>query len=300
MYRPLRSFDRKNKGQALLIVVLSMAVVLTVALSVISFSITDVSTGTRQEESARAFSAAEAGIEQALVSLTAPPPQTLPSGAKYDVAVTAITPSVNGYFYPINLSANDVSNFWLTGHDSNGNLSCAAPAKCSQGRYLDVCWGEDNTPSNIAETPAVEVSVFYLVSPGNNSTARVARMAIDPNGSRISTNKFIDTNESCTMGTNRYEFKRTIDLKDELNLPAASYNASGGLVFAQIRMLYNASKKHPVALSIQGDTLPAQGYKITSVGTAGDSTRKVEVYKMYPAFPSIFSTALYAGGGISK
>jgi hypothetical protein len=288
-----------SSGQALLIVVLSMAVVLTVALSVISFSITDVSNGTRQEESARAFSAAEAGVEKALVAL-----QNIGStqvgDANYSVSVSSVSPAASGYTYPTNLATNDVANFWLSGHDANGNLSCSSPATCAKGQLLDVCWGEDKTPDNINETPAIEVSVFYLTSPGNNSSAQVARIAIDPNGGRIGTNKFVDTDLSCTMGTTKYAFKKTIDLKNDLGLPPASYNASGGLVFAQVRMLYNTTKKHPVAMAIGGDVLPIQGYKITSTGTSGDSARKIEVYKLYPSFPTVFSTSLFAQGGISQ
>jgi Tfp pilus assembly protein PilX len=59
---------RNNQnGQALLIVLLGMAVVLTLVLSIVSRSVTDVSITKRDEESLRAFSAAEAGVEQALL-----------------------------------------------------------------------------------------------------------------------------------------------------------------------------------------------------------------------------------------
>ena len=58
---------KKQSGQALLIILLVMAVGLTVALAIVSRSVTDIRISRQEEESARAFSAAEAGIEQALI-----------------------------------------------------------------------------------------------------------------------------------------------------------------------------------------------------------------------------------------
>ena len=53
---------RLQSGQALLIVLLGMAVVLTMVLSVVSRSVTDIQLTTRDDEALRAFSAAEAGV----------------------------------------------------------------------------------------------------------------------------------------------------------------------------------------------------------------------------------------------
>jgi Tfp pilus assembly protein PilX len=58
---------KSQKGQALVLVLLSLSVVLTLVLFILSRSITDVAVSSKEEESARAFSAAEAGIERSLV-----------------------------------------------------------------------------------------------------------------------------------------------------------------------------------------------------------------------------------------
>src|SRR5688572_23181590 len=60
----------KQRGQVLLIVVLVMIVALTVGLSLISRSITNLRTSTEEAESQKALAAAEAGIERALESGT--------------------------------------------------------------------------------------------------------------------------------------------------------------------------------------------------------------------------------------
>jgi len=58
---------KHQSGQALLLVLLSMAVVLTIVLSVLSRTITDITITTKEEEALRAFAAAEAGVERALI-----------------------------------------------------------------------------------------------------------------------------------------------------------------------------------------------------------------------------------------
>jgi Tfp pilus assembly protein PilX len=52
----------------LLIVLLAITVILTVVLSVTSRSVTDVTVTTYEEDALRAFSAAEAGVETALLN----------------------------------------------------------------------------------------------------------------------------------------------------------------------------------------------------------------------------------------
>ena len=52
-----------QKGQILLLVVLVMTIALTIGLSLATRTITDIRTTTEEENSQRAFSAAEAGIE---------------------------------------------------------------------------------------------------------------------------------------------------------------------------------------------------------------------------------------------
>lgn len=62
---------QKQSGQALLVVILAMVVAITLGLGAISQSITDVKISQEEEESARAFNLAEAGLEEALRGLAA-------------------------------------------------------------------------------------------------------------------------------------------------------------------------------------------------------------------------------------
>lgn len=57
---------KQNSGQIALIILLIMVTLLTIGLSLISYSVTDVKISQDEKEAMRAFSAAEAGIEEAL------------------------------------------------------------------------------------------------------------------------------------------------------------------------------------------------------------------------------------------
>lgn len=59
----------RKSGQVVLIVLLVVVVVLTIGLSLISQSVTDISISKDEQEAIRAFSAAEAGIESALQNI---------------------------------------------------------------------------------------------------------------------------------------------------------------------------------------------------------------------------------------
>src|SRR3982751_4984015 len=114
----------KSSGQALLMVLLSVGVVLTVALSVVARSITDVSTTTKDEESLRAFSAAEAGVEQVLKNPIASlpvdqTPQVTQIGntvTNYSASLTSFPEVPTQYLYPVELQSGDSATVWLSAH----------------------------------------------------------------------------------------------------------------------------------------------------------------------------------------
>jgi hypothetical protein len=95
-----------KSGQVVLIVLLVMVVVLTIGLSLISRSVTDISISKDEEEAIRAFSAAEAGIEAALQNIGAAPST---------IVVDGITANVN-----------------VSGEDQNLEFNLA------EGEYLDL------------------------------------------------------------------------------------------------------------------------------------------------------------------
>ena len=308
-----------SAGQALLIILLVMAVALTIGLSVIARSITDIAISQKEEEAARAFSVAEAGIEQALIGTgTGDVTGTLSLGSFTATRSDLVTSGGKTFVHPQTLSVGESASIWLVGHDSNGVVDCSGSLSCfktsSSGvSPLKFCWGKPGTETdtgNSATWPALEIMLLYTTGSGDYSTAKVARAAFDPNTTRQGTNGFAAPDSgTCTIGSENFAFKRTINLEDLVSSPneRTSESSDTGPQVVRVRLFYNSLQTHPFGIDTSGNTcsdcgkLPQQGTKILSTGTAGSATRKLEVYKLYADLPSIFDYALFSGtGGIVK
>ena len=194
-------------GQALLLVLLSMAVVLTIVLSVLSRTITDITVTTKEEEALRAFAAAEAGIEQALIigSNTG----SFGDDASFTATISNFGHQQSEYVYPEKLLSGESAIIWFVDHDEeNGELTCNT-GECFTGSSLKICWGEPGIATNSDTTPAIEASIFYAATPGDYGEVRIARETIDPNNTRRLTNNFstVDVG-TCTVGDVEFEFQK--------------------------------------------------------------------------------------------
>jgi len=292
---------KRESGQALLIVLLSMAVVLTIVLSILSFSVTDVAISSREEEALRAFSAAEAGIEKSLLAGTG----SIGSfeAASFDAAVTNVGEGAKTFVYPQGLALGDTATVWFVSHADTSGFVCSAEKPCFTGSQIKVCWGRSGTSDAVPVTPALEASVVYLATPGDYSSARIARAAIDPNASRRGTNLFAAPSAGgCVVEGNSYAFQTTLDFSTLGILPAV-YNVENGLQYMTVKLLYNTTTAHGFGVDVNfaGATLlPSQGDKIVSTGTAGEATRKVEVFRLFSNLPTAFNSVLFISGGITK
>ncbi|HKC04469.1 MAG TPA: hypothetical protein VKC54_01210 [Patescibacteria group bacterium] len=292
-----------QKGQALVLVLLSLAVVLTLVLFVLSRSVTDISVSSKNEEAIRAFSAAEAGVEKALVIGTGTNNVTI-GDAIYSSLVTSYAEGTKDFVYPIEMSSGDTAVTWFADHDAaTGNTLCNATHPCFTGNTFKVCWAKTNTLSAVAVTPAVEISVFYETTPGSIATTRIARATFDPFSGRTPANGFAGVDiGTCTISGTVYQFQKTFQFSS-LGIPAGSYNVAGGLQFARVRLFYNTNTTQNIATSVNfaGDSnLPSQGQSIVATGTAGESNRKINVFQGWPETPSVFDGAVYSSIGLTK
>src|SRR3989344_5238391 len=243
----VRSFN--SRGQALVLVLLSLSVVLTMVLFVMARSVTDVAVSTSSEASVRAFSAAEAGVERALVVGTASSNVSV-GDAKYTSVVGNLARGLTSYNYPVPLSSGDSMTTWFVSHDTNGNLSaaaCTATNPCFRGTEMTVCWGKPGALS--ATTPAIEVSVFYKTSAALSSI-RIGRVTADPYYlTRQGTNHFaapVSSSTACPAGAT-YAFKTRIIFA---SIGATTSGTADRLQFARVRMLYNTDQAHPVGIAV--------------------------------------------------
>lgn len=262
---------RKEKGQALLIVILTMVVALTVGLSVASRSITNIRTSTAQEESQRAFSAAEAGIEEALKSGISIAEQTLPNSAKYFANV--ITPvSTTEFLVPNPVLKDEATQIWLSNY--NG---CASPP-CYVNPYngtITIYWGDP--AESCTDVAALEVIAFS----GSATSPIVTRYALDPcSGFRGNNFSSVTTGDFTLQGVH---FRNTYFI-----------TVSNGLIM-RIIPLYKSTK-----IGVKGTaSLPSQGKEIESTGKVvtgnNEVVRKIKVFQSNPSLPSLFDYAIFSG-----
>jgi len=112
----MANFRKLYRGQAVLIVLLIMVVALTVGISISTRSTKDIRQSTRTEESQRAFSAAEAGLEAALVATDGSISQNLSSTdqeIKY-TANKAYYGSGTEFIFPEYVERDDTSRYGLS------------------------------------------------------------------------------------------------------------------------------------------------------------------------------------------
>ena len=297
---------RYQNGQAVLIVLLSLSVVLVIVMYILSRSITDISLSTKDENAMRAFSAAEAGIEKALVVGSSSDPDF--SGASFNASVTDFAAGQTTVVYPVSLKSGELATFWFVEHDSDGNLVCDATHPCFSGNRFALCWGDPGTSDILPTTPAIELTVYYTTTPLDMTTLKVARGTYDVNATRRDTaavpNHFdVASNIACTIAGQDFQFRKGLYFNTTSpNLEVPNSNVQGTVLYATVKMLYNTSVGHKVGLSVIGSTspLPSQGSIIDSLGSYGGANRRISVYQLHPVVPPIFTNVLYSGTGILK
>lgn len=273
---------KRQSGQAIIIILLVMAVGLTIGLSIISRSITDIRISQQEEESARAFSAAEAGIEEALGQNLAAGESLSRSvgGIDYHVSATAQGSGRDFDFGAGQFDEGDIQTVWLIEH-TNGDLG--GPSFPANGT-IAVCWGEE-------ATPAIEVTIIYQ----SGGSFRVARGAYDPVGVRRTQNGF-DPPEAGVDAAKCGD----LDFEKDISLTGLGIPGTATLYALRLKLLYNDS---PQPLRVWGSTnFPSQGKCFVSTATIPESgiTRKVQQCQFHKAPPGIFDYVLFSEGDLTK
>lgn len=281
-----------ESGQILVLVLLVILVGVTVGLSIASRTLSNLKNTAELDQSNRAFSAAEAGIERALSALQADPqacdaPSSCAAdfeGISADVVVSTV--GGNDRAFGINaLAKDDVIQANLDGYS---------------GRYLTLYWGLTGDRDDCVNlSAAAVVSVVYE----HSGQYGLGKAALDEclAGGRNPGNGFTRTgiqlppaSEKVTIqdGSQQdgFAYKYTLDLQ-----PGQSLIPSGATIkMVRVRLMYNGPK--PIALVPQtSHNLPNQGQQITSTAEVGGTQRTVKVLKTTPALPAIFDYALFNG-----
>ncbi len=274
-----------QRGQIVLITLLILTIATTIALSLLSRTTTDTAISKQVEDAARAFSAAEAGIEEALkAGVSKSGIYELSPGLTYTVNVAFISGTADLYAFPKKTLKGHTETLWLAAHNADGTLD---ENTTYQSPSLDLCWSSE-TP-----VPALVVAILYKES--SDGSYRVLRGAYDADVVRAGTNKFAAPTfgvGGCGANTGT-TYKQTITF-NALN-PTVDPTVDK-LLAMRIRPVYSDTQivADPVA------ALPYQGNRIESVGaTANGVNRKIIVHQQYRSASTIFDSAIYSQASFS-
>ena len=204
-----------QKGQTLLIVVLIMVVALTVGLSVVSRTITNLRTSTEQASSQKALSAAEAGVEKALINNLSNTTITGSFAANGNTAYSTTINSVSGTLpFLINggniVSKDDGVYIWLSPYESN-------PANLWQSPWtgiLTIDWGLSTDACNSNPSLNTLAALEIAVISGTRANPTVTRYAVDP-CSRNNNFTSVSPNPS-TIGSETLNYRTAISITNGL------------------------------------------------------------------------------------
>lgn len=277
-----------QQGQVLLIVILTMVVALTVGLSVVSRSISNLRTSKQNEESQRAFQAAEAGIDQVLKQLKSPDGSATLDGKNIDLQNSSnfsikLVPSTGSNTVINNgdvIDQNVGFDVWLSDypdftHQYYGNIEIHWAKQSQVGAT------HCGTTDKVNITPAIEV----LILSGTKANPQFTKQVFDPCSGRttgaITAVASPGTGDLFTGKSDPFGYKTTITIAQ----------SSPGLIM-KIIPFYNSSiagvkfTSLPPGGVAADDWYPEQGKTIQSTGKSGDTVRKLEYFLAYPQIPN--------------
>lgn len=283
-----------ESGQTLIVILVIMVVSLTIGLSVASRSIVDVRLSTQGEQSQRAFSAAEAGIEDALRNdlgtvvagggtLTCTPSPCNVGGVPYTVTVTQAA-AADAFATDKRVIKNDIAQI--------NTKTLTSPTQ------LEIYW-VDSSATIETTTPQASLAITEVYYDTAAAAWKLKKYAFNPPdlvaGDIAAVNGFTQTSGclvSCQPITNgkTYSQKHFIDL-------------TNGSEIVRLKPVYNGAS---IAVKVTGCPvapclLPPQSYTVESTSTVGGVTRKIQIQKSIEALPPIFDFVLFSGSGsISK
>lgn len=304
-------------GQIVLVLILVMTVALAIGIAVIQRSLSDISTASKVEQSSRAFSAAEAGIEQALNCPTCTNVDF--SGNQSEATVTIPVDSTNGLIPAIpgtllpslqdpfecltsgtRFAKEDVAQVWLA--DLNSPVD--PPTAFYKQSSIDVYWG--NSATDIA---ALEVTIVYYdgsqyqnkkwfldqTDRGNNFDYPGKPSGVTPITCSDSGFKLVYSD-----GTDGSTYRCTVRINSLPTAPAK-------LMLLRARLLYNSTSQ-PFAVQATGTCnstntdacIPPQAKTLVSTGKAGQTQRKVQICQLQKVAPPYLDYAIFSSGTIAK
>lgn len=287
---------KNQQGQIIILLILVLVVGLAVGLSVIQRSLTDISTSSQVEQSARALSAAEAGLEKALQTnsgvSTSPIGDTSNIEQVYKVTIPAPGQALE---YPP-ISREELAHVWLTDPQTLSSFY-----NTGTNDYLDIYWG--NQDVSVSDVPAIAITVVYQSSDAGNPY-NVKKYFYDPLSLRRANNSF-DNPTGCSHSPITTSLSPTTPksfyCKVKITVGTSVITDLSKLILIRARLLYNSTAQSFAVAPSTGKSLPIQAKIFVSVGSSGGTQRTIQLFQMDKYIvPPYLDYSIFAAGEISK
>lgn len=258
----------RQSGQAVLLLLLVIAVALGLGLSIISQSTTDVRISQQEQNAARVFNAAEAGIEEALQQINSVPLGTDLTLSVNDIPVEYRVTGKN--LLETQIKENETAQVLL---DNSNNV-------------LQIEWIDSGS---LAENPGNCVGV--TAASGQTAASLLITVVQTDYGVRR-----YGLNACDLTAANNLENVSAGGSDSFLRSYSIPVTPADDLV--RIRSVYNLT-----SLRVTGaNPLPNQAYLINSSAQLVNTqeAKAIEVTRLEPAAPSIFDFVLFSGGDLVK
>lgn len=261
---------KNQKGQILLIVVITMIVALTVGLSIASRTVTELRLSRQNEESQRAFNAAEAGIDRVLqqggeITLE----EQLGNNSTFAVTATEYDGSQIVLNNGEEVDQDVGADVWLSNYpDFSSQLA--------SGR-ITLYWGSDDQ-TNCSETSPVRPALQVVVLQGDIASPQIVKYLYDTCAGRTQ-----GTLDGSTFGSQTIPGLPGYSFTNRINTPIQIANG----IITKVIPLYNSTQVAVVAEDLLGQpiALPSQGSVVESTGVSGETIRRITYYQSYPQLP---------------
>lgn len=327
-------YKNSQRGQAVLIIILVMVVAVTVGLSIASRSVTNLRTATEEENSQRAYSAAQAGIEKALLSGCATPTPnlspvpcpapTLTNNVTVNTSISVSSGAVYIISNGVQVTQDGNVDVWLAPQNSDGTINYASPDNTnwnstsgSGSKVITVYWGKPSDvcvsgSSGTNSMAALEIDVFTgdgtkLNTGGANPSLRMDRYVTDPCsgafGTRASVNGFnsgvgtlsVSTSTDLVNGQ-QFGFKAVLP---DLNTLGQS-GVVGRDILLRMTPLYASTPLAVVSgtapAGTGGKPFPTQGNVLTATGISGGAQRVISYFRQYSCPSQLCQYSLLEAG----
>ena len=277
-----------KQGQILILVLLAVVVVLAIGLSVASRNITNLRTSTQTEQSQRAFTAAEGGVEDVLSDLPAYARADSGLGCSLAGDISSCDVYVGGLEAKVQVKSSPV-------YEEQTRLGFVAQIDLDgfNGDRIKVEWakGNDEFSADDVGSAAVEISLVYGLSPYQierwyfpgtiTGAARGESLGLNPPGA---------SSTSCTpVGFQHCVVVNFSSIPSFISPPQ----------ILRIRPFFTGT-----TVKVAGDDEPLelQKYDVSSTATTEIGvTRKVQVSRSaLPQVPAVFDYAIYSESDIIK